>query len=380
MANEFDFVQTDAAQIYTTVMNWLMDSVNEPLYPGDERRIYGEALIFVLVNVYNEMNDTAKQRTLQYARGYVLDALGERVGAVRLQPSPAYDTFRFTLSAAQTQNIIIPAGTRITPDGSVYFATDETAIIQAGQTFVDVLAVCTTTGTDYNGMPAGTIKTLVDLIPYVASVSNLNGTTGGDDGEPYTTEGDDRFRERIRLAPSSFSVAGPLAAYRYYALSADPDIIDVNISSPTANNIVIVPLMEGGTIPDEDTIQKVKEVFADDIRPMTDIVTVKAPEQVTYDINIKYYCTLDNEADAITIVEGEGGALEQFQTWQCGALGRDINPDQLKKFILAPKNGSEAVERVDIVSPVFTELDVDKVAKFSGSLTVSHVLIGGAKV
>lgn len=379
MAEKFDFVQTDAAQIYTTVMNWLMDSVNEPLYPGDERRIYGEALIFVLVNVYNEMNDTAKQRTLQYARGYVLDALGERVGAVRLQPSPAYDTFRFTLSAAQAQNIIIPAGTRITPDGNVYFVTDETAIIQAGQTFVDVLAVCTTTGTDYNDMPAGTIKTLVDLIPYIATVSNLNGTTGGDDGEPYTTEGDDRFRERIRLAPSSFSVAGPLAAYRYYALSADPDIIDVNISSPTANNIVIVPLMEGGTIPDEDTIQKVKDVFADDIRPMTDIVTVKAPEQVTYDINIKYYCTLDNEADAITIVEGEGGALEQYQAWQCGALGRDINPDQLKKFILAPKNGSEAVERVDIVSPVFTELDVDKVAKFSGTLTVSHVVIGGVK-
>lgn len=80
MAEEFDFVQTDAAKIYTTVMNWLMDSVNEPLYPGDERRIYGEALIFVLVNVYNEMNDTAKQRTLQYARGYVLDALGGTCG------------------------------------------------------------------------------------------------------------------------------------------------------------------------------------------------------------------------------------------------------------------------------------------------------------
>ncbi|HIY04334.1 MAG TPA: baseplate J/gp47 family protein [Candidatus Anaerotignum merdipullorum] len=377
MAEEFDFVQTDAAKIYTTVMNWLMDSVNEPLYPGDERRIYGEALIFVLVNVYNEMNDTAKQRTLQYARGYVLDALGERVGAVRLQPSPAYDTFRFSLSAAQSQNIIIPAGTRITPDGSVYFATDETAIIQSGETFVDVRVTCDTAGTDYNGMAAGTIKTLVDLIPYVASVSNLNGTTGGDDGEPYTTEGDDRFRERIRLAPSSFSVAGPLAAYRYYALSADPDIIDVYINSPTANNIVIVPLMTGGTIPDSDTIQKVKDVFADDIRPLTDIVTVQAPMQVSYDINIKYYCTLDNEADAITIVEAAGGAIEQYNAWQCGALGRDINPDQLKKFILAPSSGSDAVERVDIVSPTFQELASNKVAKYSGTLTVTHAIIGG---
>lgn len=99
MAQEFDFVNTDAAEIYSTVMEWLMDSVNEPLYPGDERRIYGEALVFVLVNVYHEMNDTAKQRTLQYARGVVLDALGERVGTKRLEPAPAYDTFRFTLSA-----------------------------------------------------------------------------------------------------------------------------------------------------------------------------------------------------------------------------------------------------------------------------------------
>ena len=92
MAQEFDFVNTDAAEIYNTVMEWLMDSVNEPLYPGDERRIYGEALVFVLVNVYHEMNDTAKQRTLQYARGVVLDALGERVGTKRLEPAPAYDT------------------------------------------------------------------------------------------------------------------------------------------------------------------------------------------------------------------------------------------------------------------------------------------------
>lgn len=377
MAQEFDFVNTDAAEIYNTVMEWLMDSVNEPLYPGDERRIYGEALVFVLVNVYHEMNDTAKQRTLQYARGVVLDALGERVGTKRLEPAPAYDTFRFTLSAPQSQNIIIPAGTRITPDGSIYFATKETTIIPAGETFRDVLAVCTTAGGDYNNMAAGTIKTLVDLIPYVASVSNLKGTTGGDDGEPYTTEGDDRFRERIRLAPSSFSVAGPLAAYRYYALSADAEIIDVYVHSPKANEIVIVPLMTGGTLPDEDALQKIQDVFADDIRPMTDVVTVKAPEQVSYDIHIKYYCTLEQEADAIAVVEGENGAIRQYNDYQCGALGRDINPDQLKKYILAPKSGLEAVEREDIISPVFTELSSLQVAKFSGELTVSHEVIGG---
>lgn len=378
MAQEFNFVNTDAGEIYSTVMNWLMDSVNEPLYPGDERRIYGEALAFVLVNLYNEMNDTARQRTLQYARGVVLDALAERTGTARLQPSSAYDDFRFTLSAPQLENIIIPAGTRITPDGKVYFATEETAVIQSGELFVDVLAVCTATGTDYNGMAAGTIKTLVDLIPYIASVSNLNGTTGGDNGEPYTTEGDDRFRERIRLAPSAFSAAGTLAAYRYYALSADPDIIDVYVNSPTPREIWIIPLMVGGEVPDEETLKKIKDfVSADDVRALTDVLTVKAPEQVKYDINIKYYCTLENEADAITAVEAPDGAIERYKTWQSEVLGRDINPDWLRKFILSPTNGNDVVERIEVISPTFTEITGEKVAKFSGNLTVSHVVTGG---
>lgn len=381
MANEFSFVETDAAKIYNIVMTWLMDSVNEPLYPADERRIYGEALIYVLVNVYNEMNDTARQRTLQYARGYVLDALGERTGTVRLKPSSAHDTFRFSVETPININIVIPQGTRITPDGSVYFATEETAVLQAGKTHIDIEAACTTAGANYNGLGAGTITTLVDLIPYIASVKNLNGTAGGDNGEPYPWEddgtGDDRFRERIRLAPARFSVAGPIAAYKYFALSADSEISDVFIESPEATEIVIYPLMKGGTIPDEETLNKVLAVFDDDIRPMTDLVTVKAPEQVEYDINIKYYCTIENEADAITIVEGDGGTIEQFVTWQCEKLGRDINPDYLKRFALVPENGSDAVARIDVISPTVKELSNKQVAKYSGKVTVSHVVIGG---
>lgn len=381
MANEFSFVETDAAKIYNIVMNWLMDSVNEPLYPADERRIYGEALIYVLTNLYNEMNDAARQKTLQYARGYVLDALGERTGTTRLEPTAAHDIFRFSVEAPVNINVVIPLGTRMTPDGSVYFATQQTAVLQAGSSHIDISAVCTTAGADYNGLGAGTITTLVDLIPYIARVTNLNGTSGGDNGEPYPWEddgaGDSRFRERIRLAPARFSVAGPIAAYKYFTLSSDSEIIDVFIESPLATEIVIYPLMKGGEIPNKETLQKVLTAFDDDIRPMTDHVTVKEPEQVEYDINIKYYCTIENEADAITIVEGDGGAIDKFIEWQCAELGRDINPDYLKRFALVPDNGSDAVARLDITLPALTELSKKQVAKFSGKVTVSHEVIGG---
>lgn len=374
MSNSYSFVETDAAKIYTAILGSLMDKVGEPLYPGDERRIFGEAVVAVLVALYNEFNDKMKQRTLRYARGQVLDAIGERLRVVRAEPAHATATFRFSVEAPRQENTVINAGTRMTTDGSVYFATDSVAVLQAGSTFVDVPATCSEGGAAYNGYPIGTISTLVDLIPYI-TVGNTTITAGGDDGEPYTEEGDNKYRERIRLAPSTLSVAGPESAYRYFALSADPDIIGVQIDSPDANIINIYPLMAGGKVPDEDTLRKVEAVCsADDVRPMTDLVTAIAPSQVSYDIEMKYYCTKENEADTIKAVEGAGGAVAQYVAWQCGALGRDINPDQLRKLILCPDWDSMLVgaDRVEIKKPEFVELDKSKVAKFSGSIAITH--------
>ena len=165
MPEEFDFVSTDAAAIYNTVLNSLMESVNEPLYPGDERRIFAEGVVAVMVALYNEFNDKMKQRTLRYARGVVLDAIGERYDVHRLEPAHAAATFRFTVAGPMEENIIIPAGTRITTDGTVYFATDSVAVLQAGQVTADVVGTCQEGGAAYNGFMAGQIATLVDLIP-----------------------------------------------------------------------------------------------------------------------------------------------------------------------------------------------------------------------
>lgn len=376
MADELNLLKIDSKKIYDDVINSLMDEVNEPLYPGDERRIFGEALAFVLTAVYNDLNDAAKQKMLRFARGNVLDELGKRVNTERLAPEAASDTFRFSVSAENEKNIIIPKGTRITADGSMFFATTDIAVLQSGTLYVDVEAVCTESGEKYNGFTAGSIKTLVDLIPYISGVINLYGTKGGSDGEPYTDEGDNRYRERIRLAPSAFSVAGPESAYRYFALSADPEIKDVYIENPEGNYINIYALMDGGEVPSEDILQKIQtKLSADDIRPMCDVVTVYAPTQINYDIEIKYYCTIENENDAVNLVEAEDGAIKQFNAWQTQTLGRDINPDQLRRYIFSTVNDSIPVLRADIISPNFTALSKKQVAKFSGNLVVSHEVV-----
>lgn len=375
---DFDFVEIDSAKLYTTIIGSLMDSCDEALYPGDERRIFGEAIVALFASTFAMFNDKAKQRTLQYARGSVLDAIGARYNVQRVEPTSASAVFRFLVSDTQDENIIIPAGTRITSDGSVYFVTQETAVLSAGETYVDIVGVCSEGGAAYNGVAAGLIATLVDLIPYISSASNITSTSGGADGEPYTDEGDENFRERIRLAPAALSTAGPESAYRYFVMTADPDIIDVAVVCPDdqPNVVNLYPLMTGGELPGEDVLEKVLAVLGDDVRPMTDKVNALAPTVANYEIEIKYYTTKDAEAATIEAIEGEGGAIDQYNEWQTAALGRDINPDQLRRFILAPTIGTGAL-RVDVVKPSFAELSKMQIAKLSGTPIITHEVVTG---
>ena len=432
-----NLVDVDSQTIYTDVVTSLESGVGEPLYPGDERRIFAEALVAVLVAYASKANDASRQTLLRYARGQVLDAIGERLGVERIDATPATTTVKFELSAAQGHAITIPAMTRVTSDGQLYFATDEPCVIASGETVGTVSASCTEAGSAGNGMLAGTLTTLVDLQPYVATVTNTTPTDGGDDGEPYTAEGDERLRERIRLAPNALSVAGPEQAYVYWAMTADPGIVDVAAFSDEYDDTIacevhdgmafvggdlldpeelltvegqttgftwtyedsllaitlgeadklkesvsvtvhrrmdgrvkVVPLMEGGELPDEGTLQAVYDAVNDrEVRPMTDVVTVEAPTPVDYSIQLKYWTTVEDEAAVVQAVEGEGGAIDRYVEDQSVHLGRDVNPDVLKTYVM-----QAGAIRCDVTQPVRAAVSGLEVARFSGSKTVSHEL------
>lgn len=374
--SELQFIETDAGQIYDFIMYVLENGVTEELYPGDERRIFGEALASLTLALYSTMNDSAKQATLRYARGEVLDALGEFAGVYRIEAMPATTMVRFSLKEAVAQNIIIAKGTRVTSDYSRYFATTETAVLQAGSLYVDVEVESTEGGSNYNDIPVGEINVLVDLIAYIDGVSNTLITSGGGD-----VESDEDLRQRIRLSPASRSTAGPKNSYKYFAISADATVADAYVDSPTPGVVVITPILYGGEIPDQDVLDKVLAACsADDVRPLTDKVEVSAPTTQTYDIELTYYTTAANETAVVQNIEGEGGAIDQYIYWQGSSLDRDINPDYLRKLILCPEdsegNHLTGADRVVITSPAYTKLDHTTVAKFSGTLKVSHEVEG----
>lgn len=441
---DLSFLETDSDKIYESVISALEESVGEPLYPGDERRVFGDSLVALFVSIYNEANDACKQKMLQYARGEVLDAIGERYNCIRIEPTSAKTVLRFSIASPLKGNILIAAGTRVTPDNEIYFKTAENVVLQAGKCSVDVDAIACETGTSYNDYEIGMLNQMVDLVPYIDEVTNIIKTYDGDDGEPYPETdggiGDDKYRERIYLAPTALSVAGPNDAYKYHVMSADSSIADaaiiskiepvnktltvhgrcaflggknylpdtlevegldlendytvsyeddlliitlvgdnasrsavnITINREMAGEVLIVPILDGGAIPDADMLEKIRVACsADDVRPMTDLVIVQAPEQVPYDINIVYYTTADSESDCISTIEGAEGTIQQYIEWQGTKLGRDINPDKLRSLCLSPKSGTGCT-RIVVNSPSYTMLEEKQIAVYSGNLKVSH--------
>lgn len=240
--SDIDFITTNADEIYDTVMDELENGVNETLYPGDERRIFGEAIVAVIVSVYNSVNDACRQKMLRYARNEVLDALGENRDTPRLDPTSATTTLRFGINKEMASNIIIPAGTRATNDFVHYFLTDSTAVLYAGSLYVDVPATAESGGNDYNDIPAGEISQIVDVsdIPLIDYVTNTTATEGGGDRED-----DESYRERIREAENRLSTAGPAKAYKYWAMTANPLVTDAVVESETETVTRTLPVYDG---------------------------------------------------------------------------------------------------------------------------------------
>lgn len=366
-----NFVEVDAEKLINDLIRGFETAYGTILYPGDERRIFLMQLVPIIVGLKNNINDSANQNLLSNARGSVLDEFGG-TKTPRLGAKKAAVTIRFTLSAVQPTNITITQGTRVTPDGNLYFSTTKALTIVAGQTTGDITAEATVAGESYNGYTSGQIKTIVDPVPFVASAVNVDTSAGGADIEPD----DDGvnvwsgYRERIRLANESISTAGPEGGYIYWAKTADANIVDVSVDSPTPNIINITVLMKNGGLPQQATLDAVlAQVHPRDRRPMGDNVSALAPTVDSFNITLTYYISKDRITEEAAIrasIENTGGAVDQYKTWQCKKLGRAINPDDLRKFIL-----NAGAIRIDMTSPVYTVVNKSHVAK-AGTVTLTY--------
>lgn len=359
---EISFCDTDASEVESSVITTYEAIAEKTLHPGDPVRLFLEALAYLIALQRFVIDHAAKQNLLAYAQGDYLDHLGILTDTQRLPAQAAKTTIKISIAEPLEFAVLIPQGTRVTPGDQTYFATTEAVEIPSGDTSVTVTAECTTAGADGNGYLAGQINRLVDPVSHVTSVENTTTSLGGTD-----KESDDNLRERIRLAPEKYSSAGPVLSYEYWARETHQDIIDVSVLSPSPGEVAVYVLMKGGELPSQEILDSVEaEVSAEKRRPLSDQVSVSAPERVSYDIDLTYYVSTADSTRAASIKDAVQQAVDDYRSWQKASIGRDINPSELIRRVQ-----QAGAKRADVASPTFAALDKTQVAA-EASVSVTY--------
>jgi phage-related baseplate assembly protein len=125
-------------------------------------------------------------------------------------------------------------------------------------------------------------------------------------------ESDAALRMRAQSAFEGLSVAGPTAAYEYFAKSASGKVLDAKASSPAPAEVVVSVLStEGDRTASADLIAAVYARLSDEsVRPVGDRLTVQSAEIINYDINATLYFYPGPESEPIAIA-----AEASLQKW-----------------------------------------------------------------
>ena len=344
---EIDFVNVDTSAVETVIINLYEEMTGRTLSTADPIRLFLLTISYIETILLNAINYTGKKNLLRYSTDKYLDELGYLMDTERLAATPAQTTIKVTLSDIFTKDTIIPQGTRISPDGNIYFATDTVLIIGAGKKEGTVSAICTQVGTIGNGFLPGQIKIIIDPNPYVQAMENTTLSEGGS-----KIEDDNTYRERIHNSPEKFSVAGPDGAYEFWARSASALIEDVRVVSPVPGDVDIYAILHGGELPKQELLDTIYTICNDKkIRPLTDHVFVKTPEIINYNIDVTYYIHVDKQYQLTEISAAVEAAVNDFAIWTKSKIGRDINITELHSRILAA-----GAKRADIKIPQYTQI------------------------
>lgn len=217
-------------------------------------------------------------------------------------------------------------------------------------------------------------------------------------------EEDDDYRERITLAPSSFSVAGPEAAYRFHARSASGAVLDASATSPEPDDIkalvlgvlaqhsaaaelvdamtvaldtatwpgdVIVSVLsrdDDGTAPPELLDTVAATVSAESVRPLTDHVIVQSAEILKFDVKAKLWTFAGPDSD-VALAAARAG-LDAYLA-DSRRLGRDITLSGLYASLQVA-----GIQNVVLEAPTATIVVGDTQAAYCQSIELEYEGVG----
>lgn len=351
--SDYKFVDTDSEKIVSLLVENYERLTGRTLLPADPDKIFISWVAQLIVQERALLNFAAGQNIPSRAMGENLDALGEFIYNVkRPQAQPAEVDVRFEISAAQSSAVAIPKGTKITDKSQkLVWETVKDTAVPIGAKYAMTRAVCQTAGEIGNGFLEGQINTIIDVdnVPFFKAVSNISTSSGGTE-----TADDNTYFDLMRQSLEAYSTAGPKGAYEYHAKAVSTAIVDVCAINPIdkPGHVEIYAIMDDGSIADSGTKRDILEACNDDkVRPLTDMVEVCDPEEVTFDIDLTFYVDQNTQKSIGNIQTAVNAAVTEFAAWQTAKIGRDINPTQLMWLLR-----NSGIKRAEIKKPVFTSL------------------------
>ncbi|ABF64024.1 Baseplate assembly protein J (GPJ) [Ruegeria sp. TM1040] len=185
---------------------------------------------------------------------------------------------------------------------------------------------------------------------------------------PPVLETDDALRRRMFLAFEGLSTAGPMGAYVFHALGADPDVGDASVQSPAPGEVLVTVLSRSGDGAAPATLLTAVDAALnkDDVRPLTDLVTVQGAAIIGYTIEA-VLTVLPGPDSAVVRDAAQRAALEYAS--QQHRIGADITLSGLYAALHQP-----GVQNVALISPAADILVDASEAAFCSAVSVS---IGG---
>lgn len=161
-------------------------------------------------------------------------------------------------------------------------------------------------------------------------------------------ETDEALRLRTRQRIIGFANAGGAAHYRYWALSASPEVADVEVDSPEPGRVRISVLGKAHNEGEEQTVSSVvldavrAVVLRDDIRVLTDTVEVVPAELIPVTVAARIWLYPDTPMAAFDAIEAQ---FKEALAVQSG-LGWDLTPS----WVIGELQRS-GVHKVELHSP-----------------------------
>ena len=181
-------------------------------------------------------------------------------------------------------------------------------------------------------------------------------------------ETDDQLRLRVQLAPEAFTNAGSVGAYTFHALSASSDIKSVSVKSPNPGKVLVTILSKtgNGTASSELLDAVLEKLSEEDVRPLTDQVSVQSAEIVNYSVEA-----------VITVYSGPSSAI--VETEAMAALDKFLDERHAIEKLVAVSGIYDAlhvdgVKKVQLISPTEDVVTTDEQAAYYNSKTISIVV------